>query len=172
MQVTKRRLDREDKMVKQGEIIGVTIQAGSKNKDELLTIFSERYKKITMGYFLVTKVDKINDVVIIMDLKTKQEHTLEQNYYGMASALRRKFKEELKKRANEIKIGSWYRTLESDEKTFSTTISFYPSFVVTSLSNSIMNTDGTFTFSINDVDGIHLDKVARYKKKTMLKDLF
>lgn len=158
--------------VEKGNIIGIVVQAGLKEKKEEAPIFSKKYKKKVMTYLFVKSVSR--DEIVVIDLETKKEHTITHSCLGNTTRyILSYFKKEINKAVREIKIGNWFReSFEIDEETYSATAIVYPSFVVTSLANSVMNKDGTFTFSLTDVDGIYLDKMAMFKDKIMLSDYY
>jgi uncharacterized protein Veg len=149
-----------------GEIVGLSIQVGSKRKNEKAPVFAEKYKRVEFKYFIVKEVDRSK--IILIDLDTKEELNLVA-WRGVTINLIHTFKEKIREKLSEVDLGYRCGKLEADEKTYSAIVSIYPSFTITSLSNSTMNEDGTFTFTIKDVDGVHLDKLARFKRKEMLK---
>lgn len=158
---------KRNELPNKGEIVGLEIQVGSKNKNEKAPVFSEKYKRISFKYFLVKSSSESE--VVLMDLTTKADYQVSIGWNGFTNNLITLFKDKMKEQLTGIKIGNWYNALESEERTQSVIVTFYPSFVITSLSNSTMNEDGTFSFTIQDINGINLDKVARYRKKEMLK---
>lgn len=154
--------------IQKGNIIGIVVQAGLKEKNDKAPIFSTKYKKKVMTYLFVKSVEV--DEIVVIDLETKKEHTIKNSRWNIPTRhILSYFKEEIEKAVRKVKIERWYgEPKEMDEKTYSVTAIVYPSFVVTSLANSVMNEDGTFTFSLTDVDEIYLDKMAVFKDKVML----
>ena len=155
---------------KKGEILGVTVQVGTKHKNAKAPIFSDKYKKVNFGYFLVKEVDDKKRTMVIMNLETKEEKQI-QHLGETPLALFQELFEEIKTKAELLDLNGYTtrKDYSIDENTFSSTVSIYPSFAITSLSNSVMQDDGTFTFSLNDIDGICLNQLARCKEKFMLR---
>ena len=161
-------------VAKEGEILGITVQVGTKEKNAKAPVFADKYKKVVFGYFFVKEIDE-DKIMTLMNLKTKKELVIKNsNWRGTPACLFEAIYDEIVKRTEDMEIRTWGRNLDysKDPSRTSATISIYPSFAVTSLGHSTMNENGTFTFSLEDVEGICLDKVAVYKQKFMLHDYY
>ena len=160
---------------KKGEILGVTVQIGTKERNTKAPVFADKYRKDILTYYLVKNVDDQQNEMILVDLKTKEEFTINhQEWRGTTASLFAVIKNKIAAKAEKMEIRSYKRNADysQDPDRTSATISIYPSFVVTSLGNSTMNDDGTFTFSLDDVEGICLDKMAVHKEKFYLNRYF
>lgn len=171
MMVTKSGYNPKNGIAKKGEVIGIEVQIGSKKRNEQARIFAEKYVKKTMAYFFVKSFDQKTKETVLVNLDTKEEFKIEQRG-PIAYDLAHMFREQIKEFANRKLYVS--RDLGGQEpNTLSTKISIYPTFIVTSLNSELaMQDDGTFKFSMEDVDGIYLNQKAKDKVKIFINSYF
>ena len=61
---------------KKGEILGVTVQIGTKERNTKASVFADKYRKDILTYYLVKNVDDQQSEMVLVDLKTKEEFTI------------------------------------------------------------------------------------------------
>lgn len=167
MIVTKSGYNPKNGMAKKGEVIGIEVQIGSKKRNEQARIFAEKYIKKTMAYFFVKSFNERTKETVIVNLDTKEEFKIEQ-CGPIAYDLADMFRERIKEFASRKLYVS--RDLGGQEpNSLSVKISIYPTFIVTSLNSELaMQEDGTFKFSMEDVNGIYLNQKAKDRTKIFI----
>lgn len=154
-------------IAKKGEVIGLEVQIGSKKRNEQAPIFAFKYAKKTMAYFFVKSFNERTKETVLVNLGTNEELKIEQRgpiAYDLAHMLTEQIKEFADKK---LYMGYWVG--EKEPNSLSVKISIYPTFIVTSLNSELaMQEDGTFKFSMEDVNGIYLNQKAKDRTKIFI----